>query len=44
MNSLLFVYNADSGLVAGLFDSAHKLLSPSTYQCQLCTLTHGVTG
>lgn len=42
--ALLFVYNADSGLIAALFDSAHKLLSPSTYDCQLCALTHGLTG
>lgn len=42
--ALIFVYNADSGLVAALFDSAHKLLSPSTYDCQLCALTHGLAG
>jgi hypothetical protein len=39
---LLFVYNADSGLAAALFDSAHKLLSPQTYACNLCALTHGL--
>jgi hypothetical protein len=38
--SLLFVYNSDSGPVSGLLDIGHKLLSPSTYQCSLCTLTH----
>lgn len=43
-DGLVFVYNADSGLVAALFDSAHKLLSPSTYDCQLCALTHGLAG
>ena len=41
---LLFVYNADSGLAAALFDSAHKLLSPQTYACNLCALTHGLAG
>lgn len=41
---LLFVYNADSGLAALLFDSAHKLLSPQTYECNLCALTHGLAG
>jgi hypothetical protein len=41
---LLFIYNADSGFAAGLFDSAHKLLSPQTYQCNLCALTHGLAG
>lgn len=39
---LIFVYNADSGAVNTLLDSAHKILSPSTYQCQLCQLTYGV--
>lgn len=37
---LLFVYNANSGRLNGLFDIGHKLLSPSTYQCSLCALTH----
>ena len=39
---LVFVYNADSGVVNTLLDSAHKILSPSTYECQLCELTYGV--
>lgn len=38
---LLFVYNADSGLFNALTDIAHKLISPETYQCNLCNLTHG---
>ena len=38
---LLFVYNADAGIVAGLFDIAHKLVSPATYPCSLCAATHG---
>jgi len=38
---LIFVYNADSGLFNALSDFAHKILSPSSYQCQLCALTHG---
>ena len=38
---LVFVYNADSGLFNTLTDIAHKLLSPSTYECNLCNLTHG---
>jgi len=42
--SLLFVYNANSGLAAALFDSAHKLISPETYECNLCALTHGLAG
>ncbi|ASQ91661.1 GTPase [Prosthecochloris sp. GSB1] len=40
MTSLVFVYNSDSGPVSGLLDIGHKLLSPDTYQCSLCNLTH----
>lgn len=39
--SLLFVYNADSGLFNTLADIGHKLFSPETYACDLCALTHG---
>ena len=38
---LIFVYNADSGVFNTLSDIAHKLISPGTYQCNLCNLTHG---
>lgn len=38
--SLQFVYNARSGKVNALFDIAHKLISPDTYACDLCQLTH----
>lgn len=38
---LIFVYNADSGLFNTLADIGHKIFSPSTYQCDLCALTHG---
>ena len=38
---LIFVYNADSGLFNSVTDFAHKIISPSTYQCQLCALTNG---
>jgi len=41
MKKLLFVYNADSGVFNQLGDFAHKLISPSTYQCNLCRLTYG---
>ena len=39
--TLLFVYNADSGLFNTVSDIAHKILSPQTYSCNLCALTHG---
>ncbi|WP_396597205.1 GTPase [Dokdonia sp. R86516] len=38
---LLFIYNANSGTLNGVLDTAHKLVSPETYQCELCDLTHG---
>lgn len=38
---LVFVYNADSGIFNTVSDIAHKILSPQTYQCHLCELTHG---
>lgn len=43
-SKLVFVYNADSGLLNAVLDSAHKLLSPSTYSCSLCTLTYHTFG
>lgn len=39
---LIFVYNADSGLVNTLMDIGHKVISPQTYKCNLCDLTFGV--
>lgn len=38
--TLIFVYNADSGFVNTLLDIGHKLLSPQTYSCNLCAITH----
>ena len=38
---LIFVYNANSGKLNAFFDTLHKKLSPSTYQCNLCQLTYG---
>jgi hypothetical protein len=40
---LIFVYNANAGLAAGIMDSLHKLVSPSTYECDLCAITYGLT-
>lgn len=39
-HTLVFVYNADSGLFNTMADIAHKILSPDTYACNLCALTH----
>lgn len=43
-DKLVFVYNADSGFFNLLSDMAHKIVSPETYNCQLCMLTHGNLG
>lgn len=40
MKKIIFVYNAKSGKINGLLDIAHKLISPKTYQCKLCAITH----
>lgn len=42
--TLVFVYNADSGLFNALGDLAHKILAPETYQCNLCALTYSTFG
>ncbi|MCH7951574.1 hypothetical protein IH980_02450 [Patescibacteria group bacterium] len=42
MKRLIFVYNANSGLFNAIADTAHKTLSPETYQCNLCRLTYGL--
>jgi hypothetical protein len=42
--AIVFVYNADSGLFNTLSDSAHKIFSPETYECNLCAITHSVFG
>ena len=41
MKTLIFVYNAKSDLINSAFDFAHKIIQPSTYNCNLCKLTHG---
>ena len=38
---LIFIYNAKSGLVNELVDFAHKIISPETYDCNLCAITYG---
>ena len=41
VQKLIFIYNADSGLRNTIIDGAHKILSPSTYECRLCEITFG---
>ena len=42
--TLIFVYNAQSGLFNAVTDMAHKIFSPATYSCNLCALTHSNIG
>ncbi|MEW7290921.1 GTPase [Aquimarina sp. 2304DJ70-9] len=41
MKTLTFVYNAKSDYWNKQLDGIHKIISPSTYSCDLCSLTHG---
>lgn len=38
---LVFVYNADSGIMNAVKDAFNKTLRPKTYQCNLCAVTFG---
>ena len=38
---LIFIYNAKSGFINELVDFAHKIISPETYDCNLCAITYG---
>jgi len=40
MDELIFVYNADSGSMNALRHTLHKVISPETYECRLCQLSH----
>lgn len=44
MVKLIFIYNAKSGLINKTFDYAHKIFSPISYSCDLCSITHGNFG
>jgi hypothetical protein len=44
MSDLIFVYALDGGLFNDIAAYAHKVLSPGTYPCNLCALTHGPLG
>ncbi len=41
-DKIVFVYNADSGRRNAILDSLHKVLQPSTYNCNLCDITFGI--
>ncbi len=39
-STLIFVYNANSGIFNAVWDSLHKTFSPKTYDCNLCAITY----
>ena len=41
MEQLIFIFNANSGFLNTVADIGHKIISPQTYTCGLCMLTHG---
>ena len=40
-SELIFIYNSKSGIVNEFLDFAHKIVSPSTYNCNLCAISYG---
>lgn len=40
-SELIFIYNAKSGIVNEFLDFARKIVSPSTYNCNLCAISYG---
>lgn len=38
-DKLIFVYNADGGIINMFKDLIHKNVSPETYPCSLCAIT-----
>jgi hypothetical protein len=44
MSHVIFVYAVDGGLFNSLTHYVHKVVSPKTYSCDLCTLTNGMLG
>ncbi len=41
---LIFVYNANEDVFSQVADYLHKVFSPKTYECNLCSLTHSNFG
>lgn len=38
---MFFVYNVKSDIWNKYLDNLHKIISPATYPCDLCSITHG---
>ena len=37
---LIIIYNVKSGFVNEMIDFAHKIVSPKTYECNLCAISY----
>jgi hypothetical protein len=44
INTLIFVYNADSGIANALLDTGRRIFTPQDYPCPLCMVTYGPFG
>lgn len=42
MKKLIFIYNANHGMFAGISGAVTKVLAPKNQDCNLCQATHGV--
>ena len=42
IQKIIFIYNANSGMRNAVMDTVHKVLSPDTYDCNLCSITFGM--
>ena len=42
IEKLIFIYDANSGKHNALLDTMHKIVSPNTYNCNLCDITFGL--
>ena len=41
---IIFIYNSQSGLNNAMIDFFHKIISPKSYECNLCALTYNNWG
>lgn len=41
---IIFIYNSQSGLNNAMIDFFHKIISPKSYECNLCALTYNNIG
>ncbi|MEO7617813.1 MAG: GTPase [Candidatus Saccharibacteria bacterium] len=44
MKTLIFVYNAESGMTNALLDVGRRVFTPESYPCSLCAVTYGPFG